>query len=233
MVDDTTSFESILANVRKRRAEFNQPSPQPQQSPRPSLQQNPAPELTRKQNEHPNLRDASINSQQRSVTTSKPSGPVINSFNQQHDTSPGNAPVIHNQKKAVQESSFADKSSSSKTMFVSSSQTGNPLLKSLVNVNWRYVKSTPTTQVHYDYQIRGRNVIFLSLKYHKLHPEYIGKKLLPFKRTEGNVLLCVVDVENSEDILRELNKVCMFQGFTILLAFTFEQAGKYLTFMNK
>lgn len=46
-------------------------------------------------------------------------------------------------------------------------------------------------------------------------------------------MLCVVDIENSEDILKELNKLCMFEGFALLLAFTFEQAGKYLAFMNQ
>ncbi|BAO39122.1 DNA repair protein RAD10 [Kluyveromyces marxianus] len=223
MSDDTTSFESILANVRKRRAEFEQPNLTPVQQQQ-GLGSQPQPQAVSKNSTESNAKYTSTN---------QGSKPIVNSFNQQHDDSNGNNIIIHNQRKANTSQTLNNAASASKTMFVSSSQTGNPLLKSLVNVNWRYVKSTPTAPVNYDYQIRGRNVVFLSLRYHKLHPEYIGKKLLPFRRSEGNILLCVVDVENSEDILRELNKVCMFQGFTMLLAFSFEQAGNYLTFMNK
>ncbi|CDO93728.1 unnamed protein product [Kluyveromyces dobzhanskii CBS 2104] len=237
MADDTTSFESIIANVRKRRAEYDLPQIQPQHSQQQQHEHEKQQGIPKQRVAPPQEKSAPmsgpVHQQKSSNSLPKPSGPVVNSFNQQHDNSSGNSQVIYNQKKKAQQSNLVDNSNSTKTLFVSSSQTGNPLLKSLVNVNWRYVKSTPTAPVYYDYQIKGRNVLFLSLKYHKLHPEYIGKKLQAFKRSEGNILLCVVDIEDSEDILRELNKTCMFQGFAILLAFTFEQAGKYLSFMNK
>lgn len=45
------------------------------------------------------------------------------------------------------------------------------------------------------------------------------------------LLLTVVDVENSESILREINRICLFNEFTLLLAFNFEQAAKYLTYL--
>lgn len=205
MGDDTTSFESILANVKKRRADFE-------------------PKVV----ERPGTSSVAHRNTAGKASVQKPSQtPVVNSFNQQHDGQ-------YEMKKTGPSENFPNnQSGTGKTIFVSSSQTGNPLLKSFTNVNWRYVKSSPTKAINYDYQVRGRNVLFLSLKYHKLHPEYISKKLLPLKRTEGNVLLCVVDIENSEDILKELNKLCMFEGFALLLAFTFEQAGKYLAFMNQ
>lgn len=120
-----------------------------------------------------------------------------------------------------------------KTILVSTTQTGNPLLNVFVNVNWRYVKNTTESSISYDYQVRGRNIIFLSLKYHKLHPEYINKRIQSLNKSKSNILLCVVDIDNSEDILRYVNKICMFNDFTLLLAFTFDQAGKYLMFMNK
>ena len=117
---------------------------------------------------------------------------------------------------------------------VNKSQKGNPLLDKFANVNWRYVSSSSSLleKIDYDYMVRGkRKVIFLSLKYHKLHPEYIVKKLKPVAN-QGAIMLCVVDIEKSENILKDLNKLCLFNGFTLLLSFNFEQAAKYLMYMN-
>lgn len=120
------------------------------------------------------------------------------------------------------------KSASSKpsSISVNKTQTGNPLLQHIVNVNWSYVESRNT----YDYLIKNRQVVFLSLKYHKLHPEYIQNRMKPLTKKDA-ILLTVVDIENSESILREINRICLFNEFTLLLAFNFEQAAKYLTYM--
>lgn len=156
--------------------------------------------------------------------TAVPAGKkVINSFIQDHTEI----------EKAVETKAKRAYTGSSRTILVSTSQTGNPLLPFLTNTNWTYVKTSATTKIHYDYQVQGRNIIFLSLKYHKLHPEYIGCKLKPLFKTQGNILLCVVDIEDSEDILKELTQMTMFSGFTMLLGFNFEQAAKYLIFLNK
>ncbi|AET41442.1 DNA repair protein RAD10 Ecym_8154 [Eremothecium cymbalariae DBVPG len=195
---DATSFDSILANVKRRREEYNG-------------------------GEKTDDTAVVSKSSHRTDERSSAANTIVNAFHQQHNPEP-----------IVQEGSrkrtFNERE---RTILVSTTQTGNPLLKLLVNTNWRYVKSSATDKIHYDYQVHGRNVVFLSLKYHKLRPEYIGKKLQPFGKSQGNILLCVVDVEDSEDILKELNKMTMFSGFTLLLAFSFEQAGKYLIFMNK
>ncbi|AMD21510.1 HER232Wp [Eremothecium sinecaudum] len=148
---------------------------------------------------------------------------VVNAFNQQR-------PQENKAQELPQKRPYEG---AGRTILVSTTQTGNPLLRSLTNTNWRYVKTSATTKIHYDYQVRGRNVIFLSLKYHKLRPEYIDKKLQPLASSGGNILLCVVDIEDSENILKELTQMSMFSGFTLLLAFSFEQAAKYLMFMNK
>lgn len=200
---DTTSFESILAGVKQLRKQHGdtQTSQQTQVSPE--------------------------TSKEAKSSRSDSSIPVINSFNQQKETT-GNLEEAKNGHKRKWQNT-----ATGKTVLVSSSQKGNPLLDSLANTNWRYVSSSGGTKIYYDYMVQGRNVIFLSLKYHKLHPEYIFKKVQPLAKNQNNILLCVVDVENAEDILKDLNKLCMFNGFTLLLAFNFDQAGKYLMFMNK
>lgn len=155
-------------------------------------------------------------------------GNVINSFNQQKDhLNRQLSPEAPRGKRRI------DSLGSGKTLLVSSSQKGNPLLNCLTNTNWRYVSSSGGTKIYYDYNVKGRNVVFLSLKYHKLHPEYIAKKMQPLIKKGNNILICVVDIERSEDILKDLNKDCMFNDFVMLLAFNFEQAAKYLMFMNK
>ncbi|SCW00237.1 LAFE_0B12464g1_1 [Lachancea fermentati] len=155
-------------------------------------------------------------------------GNVINSFNQQKDhLNRQLSPEVPRGKRRI------DSLGSGKTILVSSSQKGNPLLNCLTNTNWRYVSSSGGTKIYYDYNVKGRNVVFLSLKYHKLHPEYIAKKMQPLIKKGNNILICVVDIERSEDILKDLNKDCMFNDFVMLLAFNFEQAAKYLMFMNK
>lgn len=207
MTESSTSFEGIIENLRKRRGEFH----------------GECSELQLKDSQQETVRPLNIQSSS--------SGPVVNSFNQSH-TEAAEKSFSRYEGTHVQGNGKRD-GDSSKTILVSTSQTGNPLLKHFTNIAWRYVKSSATNKILYDYKVGERNIIFLSLKYHKLHPEYIRKKMLPFARSEGNVLLCVSDIENSEDILKELNKLCIFGGFTMLLAFSFEQAGKYLTFMNK
>ncbi|AGO12899.1 AaceriADL351Wp [[Ashbya] aceris (nom. inval.)] len=195
--DDTTSFESILANVQRRRQGYSGAT----SAPTPDLQ--PAPVAP--------------------ATDSTGPPKVTNAFNQQRP-----APAA-----ADTETAKRPRSGQGRTILVSTSQKGNPLLKGLANTNWTYVKSSATEKVYYDYQVQGRKVVFLSLKYHKLRPEYIEQKLRPFGKTPGHILLCVVDIEDSEDILKDLNKTTMFNGFTMLLAFNFEQAAKYLVFLNK
>lgn len=109
---------------------------------------------------------------------------------------------------------------------VNSRQKQNPLMSSLTNVNYIFVEQRNV----YDFLVNGRDVIFLSLKYHKLHPEYIQNRMKPLMKKNA-ILLCVVDVENSDSLLREINKLCLYSDFTLLLAFTYEQAAKYLTYL--
>ncbi|KAL6939152.1 hypothetical protein ACO0RG_002979 [Hanseniaspora osmophila] len=198
---DTTSFKSILENAKK----FQQ---------------------LKNSNEH-------VEQQTRNTTPpANKAGHIVNSFNRTGERTEQSGSSTYASKSSFQKPQF--KSSESKTILVNKSQKGNPLLDKFANVNWRYVSSSSSLleKIDYDYMVRGkRKVIFLSLKYHKLHPEYIVKKLKPVAN-QGAIMLCVVDIEKSENILKDLNKLCLFNGFTLLLSFNFEQAAKYLMYMN-
>lgn len=109
---------------------------------------------------------------------------------------------------------------------VSKSQTGNPLLEYLTI----YQMNSKIKDV--DYVINSKCIaLFLSLRYHKLHPEYIYNKLK--KITYNNedtlrVLLLYVDIEDFQDTIRELDKLCLFNKLTLILAWTNEQCANYL-----
>ncbi|QLQ81788.1 hypothetical protein HG537_0G00420 [Torulaspora globosa] len=119
-----------------------------------------------------------------------------------------------------------------KTILVNTTQKENPLLNHLKNTNWRYVSSAKGTKVYYDYLIKKRSVLFLTLTYHKLYADYIGRRMQPLQNNGDNILIFVVDDNNSEDILKDITKMCMFKGFTLLLAFNFEQAARYIEYLN-
>ncbi|KAL6942654.1 hypothetical protein ACO0QE_003839 [Hanseniaspora vineae] len=180
------------------------------------------------------LKNSNEHVEQQTKNTTPPKnneGHIVNSFSRTSELNGQLSFDTNASKSNFQKPKF--KTSESKTILVNKSQKGNPLLDKFTNVNWRYVSSSsPLEKIDYDYMVRGkRKVIFLSLKYHKLHPEYIVKKSKPVAN-QGAIMLCVVDIEKSENILKDLNKLCLFNGFTLLLSFNFEQAAKYLMYMN-
>lgn len=123
---------------------------------------------------------------------------------------------------------------------VSPSQKGNPMFQSPL------LKGKPIAynkEILSDYYINPTlQVLFLSLKYHQLHPEYIWRRCK--KLNQGSVvsnvrdkslkiLLAVIDIDNPQDNLRKLNNICIKQDLTLLVAWTFEQAGNYVAMLKE
>ncbi|CAI4684181.1 AQG_2a_G0040040.mRNA.1.CDS.1 [Saccharomyces cerevisiae] len=203
-----TSFESILAGVAKLRKEKSGADTTGSQSleiDASKLQQQ-EPQTSRR-----------INSNQ-----------VINAFNQQkpEEWTDSKATDDYNRKRPFRSTRPG------KTVLVNTTQKENPLLNHLKSTNWRYVSSTGINMIYYDYLVRGRSVLFLTLTYHKLYVDYISRRMQPLSRNENNILIFIVDDNNSEDTLNDITKLCMFNGFTLLLAFNFEQAAKYIEYLN-
>ena len=107
---------------------------------------------------------------------------------------------------------------SARPLLVSDRQKGNPLLKHLKNVPWKHDATiTP------DYVLGDRNcAVFISIRYHMLKPQYLGRRLAEL-RAEGSrwrlrVLLCLVDVEDATKALHELNILALRMDCVLFLA---------------
>ena len=71
--------------------------------------------------------------------------------------------------------------------------------------------------------------LFLSCKYHSLHPQYIHRRIAELKTDfKLRILLVLVDVEDNMATLLFLNKLAVQQNFTLILAWTEEEAARYL-----
>ncbi|XP_032033920.2 DNA excision repair protein ERCC-1 isoform X2 [Hylobates moloch] len=101
---------------------------------------------------------------------------------------------------------------------------GNPVLKFVRNVPWEFGDVIP------DYVLgQSTCALFLSLRYHNLHPDYIHGRLQSLgKNFALRVLLVQVDVKDPQQALKELAKMCILADCTLILAWSPEEAGRYL-----
>lgn len=107
---------------------------------------------------------------------------------------------------------------------VSEKQKGNPLLKHL-----RIVQFTFNRGIVPDYVIGSTCIIFVSLKYHLLHPKHADRRISEVgKDFRLRVLLVLVDDENCVRSLLELNKLCFVTNFSLILAWSNEEAARYI-----
>ncbi|KAI5295487.1 ssDNA endonuclease and repair protein rad10 [Ascosphaera acerosa] len=110
------------------------------------------------------------------------------------------------------------------SIFVSSRQRGNPILNYVKRYAWEYA------DIPADYVVgRTTCVLFLSLKYHRLHPEYIYSRIkLLGSKFQLRLLLTMVDIPNHEESLRELSKTSIINDLTLILCWSAAEAGHYL-----
>ncbi|KAL1842929.1 hypothetical protein VTJ49DRAFT_3717 [Mycothermus thermophilus] len=113
---------------------------------------------------------------------------------------------------------------SGSSILVSPRQKGNPVLACLKSVPWEY------SDILADYGLGLTTcALFLSLKYHRLHPEYIYTRIRNLQgKYNLRVLLTLVDIPNHEDSLRELSKTSVVNGVTVVLAWSAAEAARYL-----
>ncbi|KAH9199016.1 binding domain of DNA repair protein Ercc1-domain-containing protein [Zygosaccharomyces rouxii] len=147
---DTTSFQSILAGVKR----------------------------LRDQNGSGDENSSKKHQQQRTTEQVEPSkdvrsNEVISSFNQQRS-----ATGDSNTNEETSGAAPIRVSNTGKSVLVNTTQKANPLLNHLKNTNWRYVSSTGGNKIYYDYLIKNRSVLFLTLTYHKLYTEYISRRMV-------------------------------------------------------
>ena len=198
---DPTSFESILAGVAKLRKEksgtdnagsgsLSIEAPSSQQ---PKLQQ-----------QEPQ--------KSRSISPKR----VINAFNQQkpNEWADSKATDDYNRKrpfKSIQPG---------KTVLVNTTQKENPLLNHLKSTNWRYVSSTGISTIFYDYLVRGRSVLFLTLTYHKFANKAPHELVEELTRQINNIY---------DRNLNRDDKVIAYNGVEVRYPFLDEHVIKFST----
>src|ERR1700720_3252790 len=98
------------------------------------------------------------------------------------------------------------------TIVVNHCQDGNPILEHLGNVSWAFGDVVP------DFELgRTTCALFLSIRYHKLHPNYLYERLKALgKLYTLRVLLVLVDQDYPEKPLRELTRVSLLLNFCIV-----------------
>lgn len=103
-------------------------------------------------------------------------------------------------------------------------QKGNSVLQHIVNVPWEYGDTVA------DYEVcKTACAFFLSIRYHKLHPNYIYDRLKEVGKLYSlRILLVLIDSGDFSKTLRELTRVSVALNFTIVLAWSNEEAGRYL-----
>eukprot|EP00980_Cylindrotheca_fusiformis_P022247 scaffold9153_cov121-Cylindrotheca_fusiformis.AAC.11 len=109
-------------------------------------------------------------------------------------------------------------------LYVSTKQRGNGVLKFIRNVPFAYSKMVP------DYIMSSTScALFLSIKYHQLYPHYIHRRLAELKSDfKVRILLVLVDVEDNANALLYLNKLSVTNNVTLVLAWTEQEAARYL-----
>ena len=114
--------------------------------------------------------------------------------------------------------------SAGSSILVSPRQKGNPILALLRQFVWEF------SDIPADY-VLGQTTcaLFLSLKYHRLHPEYIYNRI---KSLAGKyllrILLVMVDIGTHEDSLKELSKTSLVNNVTVILCWSAAEAARYV-----
>ncbi|CRG85478.1 hypothetical protein PISL3812_02533 [Talaromyces islandicus] len=109
-------------------------------------------------------------------------------------------------------------------ILVSSRQKGNPILNYVKLVPWEYA------DIPADYVLGATTcALFLSLKYHRLHPEYVYSRIkLLAGKYNLRILLIMVDIPNHEETLKELSKTSLVNNLTLILCWSAPEAAHYL-----
>jgi DNA excision repair protein ERCC-1 len=109
-------------------------------------------------------------------------------------------------------------------ILVSARQKGNPILNHVKLVPWEYA------DIPADYVLGSTTcALFLSLKYHRLHPEYVYSRIrLLAGKYNLRLLLTMVDIPNHEDSLKELSKTSIVNNLTLILCWSAPEAAHYL-----
>ncbi|KKA28903.1 hypothetical protein TD95_004495 [Thielaviopsis punctulata] len=132
---------------------------------------------------------------------------------------------VGNKDKVVQpKPQVLPKPSLGSSIIVSMRQKGNPLLSNFKKCPWEY------GDIPADYVMGVTTcALFLSLKYHRLHPEYIYKRIQDLQgRYQLRIILALVDITDHHDSLRELSKTSLVNNVTLICCWSAKEAAHYI-----
>jgi DNA excision repair protein ERCC-1 len=111
------------------------------------------------------------------------------------------------------------------TLLVNENQKKNPLLKYINELRIDYATILP------DYLVDDTKAfLFLSLEFHRLKPEYIVKRLATLQKNQYpfQFLLCLIDLNDFEETLRNVTVTAFNMGFILLPAWTPKEAACHI-----
>ncbi|ORY89614.1 restriction endonuclease type II-like protein [Leucosporidium creatinivorum] len=110
------------------------------------------------------------------------------------------------------------------TILINVCQKGNPVITNIRSVAWEY------GDIKCDYQVGATSgALYLSLRYHLLHPEYIHGRIKNLAHSYALRLMIVhCDVDNHQAAMKELTKVCIVNEYTMIVAWSAQEVARYL-----
>ncbi|RPA86059.1 Rad10-domain-containing protein [Ascobolus immersus RN42] len=123
------------------------------------------------------------------------------------------------------------KQGSGKTILVNPCQKGNPVLTHIRAVPWEWGDIVP------DYVVGEKAcALYLSLKYHRLHPEYIYRRIKDLgSRYDFRALIIYCDVPDDDKYQLELQTFCIKHSppLTVLTSGSYQQSAQWLMMLKQ
>jgi DNA excision repair protein ERCC-1 len=109
-------------------------------------------------------------------------------------------------------------------ILVAQRQRGNPLLSCIKLTPWKFSNVKP------DFVFGALSCgLFLSLRYHLLHEDYIYRRFSELRQAYRlRVLFLHVDMEDNLESIAEITKLCLKQEWTLVCVWSSEEAARYL-----
>lgn len=109
-------------------------------------------------------------------------------------------------------------------LIVSHRQQGNPVLRAIRNVSWQFGETTA------DYVLSEHAcALFLSLRYHLLHPDYLLRRVRELPQGFNlRLVLLLADSEDAEKPILDVTRLALSHECTVLVAWTVAESARYL-----
>lgn len=109
-------------------------------------------------------------------------------------------------------------------LIISPRQKLNPVLKKINRVQYKFNEIVP------DFLIGKNNAcLFISMKYHRLKPNYLKARIETLTNKYNNrLLLCLIDIDNIENPLGEINQLAFCYNMTLILCWTNDECARII-----